>query len=210
MPRKTLGLRKNLKEEERRAAITQAAIKVFSAKGYDGTTMDDIVAETNFSKSLIYWYWENKAALFSELIDICMTPYQELLQKALDSEEPYLSKLNKLVWDFAALFKKNDQLGRLVHFGSLHSPKDREENFQEKVNNYYRVILQQIEELLKQGVDRGVLKKEMDIEAYAFIFLASVEGYIYLSMLEERMPFERAGIQPLIQYIVPNILMEKS
>ena len=209
MARKTLGLRRNLKEKERRAAITRAAIKVFSAKGYDRATMDDIVAETDFSKSLIYWYWQNKAALFSELIDICMTQYRELLQRTMDSHEPFLDKFDKLLWDFAALFNKNEQLNKLVHFGSLHSSKEKGEDFKKKVNRYYRIFLKQIEKLLRQGIDQGVIRPDIDIEAFAFVFLACDEGYIYMSMLDERMGIERAMIQPLLKYVVPNFLLKR-
>ena len=80
MARKTLGLRRNLKEDIRRAAIINAAVKVFSERGYDHATMDDIASEAGFSKSLTYWYWKNKASLFSELIDLCMKPYCDQLQ----------------------------------------------------------------------------------------------------------------------------------
>jgi len=206
MARKTLGLRKNLKEEQRRAAIIDAAVKVFSTRGYEQASMDGIVAEAGCSKSLIYWYWKNKADLFSHLIDVCMTRYIDLLKGILDSEEPYLKRLNRLFWDFAERFRENDKLNRLVHFGSLHSPRQPEENFQEKVNEYYREVLELMEEVFQKGVDTGYLRKDMDVSAVSFFLLASVEGYIYMSMLEDRMPMERSLINMTTRYLIPNIL----
>jgi TetR/AcrR family acrAB operon transcriptional repressor len=69
MKKGLLGARRNLKEEQRREVLIDSAIKVFSVKGYARATMNDLAADSGFSKALIYWYWDNKAALFSELID---------------------------------------------------------------------------------------------------------------------------------------------
>ena len=43
--------------------ILNAAIKVFSLKGYDLATVDEIALEANVSKGLIFFYYENKENL---------------------------------------------------------------------------------------------------------------------------------------------------
>ncbi len=205
MKRKTLGIRRNLKEQERRDAIIRSAINVFSTKGFEKTTMDDIALEAGFSKSLIYWYWKNKAALFSELIDICLTGYRDLLQSIIDSQEDFKKKYSRLVSRFIEIFKKNDSLNKLVHFGSLHYSEVREENFKAKVQNYYRAIIKQLEELYQQGTDAGYFRKDIDASAIAFTILTTIEGYIYMSMLEKRMSIERSIINVLLKSISSSI-----
>ena len=64
LARKTLGLRKNPKETERREQIKKAAIKLFSASAYDQISLDELAQEAGISKALFYWYWESKAAFF--------------------------------------------------------------------------------------------------------------------------------------------------
>jgi AcrR family transcriptional regulator len=193
LARKTLGKRRNLKEEKRRKLIRDAAINLFSAKGYDQATLDDLVMEARASKSLVYWYWKSKAALLSELIDTCMTPYEELIRKAVESKEPYEEKIPKFFSDFLALFRQNDKLNKLVHFCSLHSSKKKEEKFNEQVNRHYREVIALLKQLVEQGVESGALRKDLNAEALALSLLAFVEGYIYMNILEERIPLEHVA-----------------
>jgi AcrR family transcriptional regulator len=49
---------------ERRTQIIEAALACFTRKGYNNTTMDDIVAESGLSKGSLYWYFKSKDELF--------------------------------------------------------------------------------------------------------------------------------------------------
>jgi AcrR family transcriptional regulator len=205
MKQKTMGLRRNLKEAQRREEIINSAIKVFSIKGYDHSSMNDLAADTGYSKALIYWYWDNKAALFNELIDRCMIPYCELLQATLDSKDPFEDKLFRYLREFVVLFNRQNLLNRLVHFGSLHNNTNKPlENFKDKVNSYYQQVLHHLEALIQQGKDSGYLNPELEASSLALLLLLSVEGYIYMSMLEKRMPIEQVLIENLARYLIPG------
>jgi AcrR family transcriptional regulator len=207
MKKGLLGVRRNLKEEQRREVLIDTAIKVFSIKGYARATMNDLAADSGFSKALIYWYWENKAALFNELIDRCMVPYCELLQAALDSKDPFEDKFFRFLREFAELFKHQNLLNRLVHFGSLHDYTDKPlENFKERVNSYYQQVLNYIEALLQQGKDSGYLKAELETSSLALFLLLSIEGYIYMSMLVERQPMEQVLMENVVKYLIPGLV----
>jgi len=205
MKQKTMGVRRNLKEAQRREEIINSAIKVFSIKGYDHSSMHDLAADTGYSKALIYWYWDNKAALFNELIDRCMIPYCELLQATLDSKDLFDEKLFRFLGEFVTLFKRQNLLNRLVHFGSLHNNTNKPlENFRDKVNGYYQQVLHHLEALIRQGKDSGYLNAELEASSLALLLLLSVEGYIYMSMLEKRMPIEKVLIENLARYLIPG------
>lgn len=207
MKQKTMGIRKNLKEAERREEIISSAIKVFSIKGYDHSSMNDLAADTGYSKALIYWYWENKAALFNDLIDRCMIPYCELLKVTLDSKEAYDKKIFRFFSEFVDLFNRQNYLNRLVHFGSLHNNTNKPlENFKDKVNGYYKKVIGYLEDLIRQGKKSGYLKAELEESSLALLILLSVEGYIYMSMLEDRMPIDQVLIQNLSKYFMPGMI----
>lgn len=192
LARKTLGLRRNLKEEERRDQIKTAAINLFSSRGYDQASLDDLVQEAGVSKSLLYWYWESKAALLRDLIDTCMLSYRELLQASVDSEEPYPEKMHRLLWDYLELFRKNEKLNKLVHFCSLHTGKRQpREDFGPQVDAHYRVCMDLLEALCRQGMEQGHVKKNRDPAAMALGLMSLIEGHIYLSILGDRFPLDR-------------------
>jgi AcrR family transcriptional regulator len=57
------------KKTERRRQILDAARDVFARRGYHQATIDDIVAEAGVARGTFYLYFEDKRAVFSELID---------------------------------------------------------------------------------------------------------------------------------------------
>lgn len=189
--KKTLGLRRNLKEQQRRTQIKEAAINLFSSKGYEQSTMDDLAVAAGVSKSLVYWYWESKAALLSELIDTCMNQYIELLNEAVASAEPFMDKFYRTLWQYLDISRKNDRLNKLVHFCSLHNSKGRKDNFSQQVNDHYRSVLALLEKIIGQAVETDFLPETTDCAAIALVLLSLTEGHIYMSILEDRLSLER-------------------
>ena len=54
-------------KERKQQLVDQAAI-LFAERGYDDTRIVDICAGAGVAKGLFYWYFENKEALFAELV----------------------------------------------------------------------------------------------------------------------------------------------
>lgn len=65
---------KNKREDE----ILNAARKVFTKKGYNNATMEDIIAETNLSKGGVYYYFKNKEDLCLALLYNVTVRYHDL------------------------------------------------------------------------------------------------------------------------------------
>jgi AcrR family transcriptional regulator len=57
------------KKTERRLQILDAARDVFARRGYNQTTIDEIVAQAGVARGTFYLYFDDKRAVFSELID---------------------------------------------------------------------------------------------------------------------------------------------
>ena len=57
-------------KEQRRQEILMAALQAFSEKGYDKTTIEDIVRISGLSKGTLYWYFTNKEAIFAALVQM--------------------------------------------------------------------------------------------------------------------------------------------
>jgi AcrR family transcriptional regulator len=189
--KQTRGLRRNLKEQLRRDQIKEAAINLFSTKGYQQSTMEDLAAEAGVSKSLIYWYWEGKGALLSELVDTCMNRYIDLLTDAVNSDDPFIDRFYRTLWQYLEISRQSDRLNKLVHFCSLHPPRDKKEDFARQVNNHYRKVLDLLETLISQGIKTGYLPSATDGPAMALALLSLTEGHICMSILEDRISLER-------------------
>ena len=60
--------RRRLTAEERRTGILDAALAVFSERGYHSASIDDIAREAGVSKALIYEHFASKQELYADLI----------------------------------------------------------------------------------------------------------------------------------------------
>src|SRR5688500_3796244 len=58
-----------LPKSERRQQILTVARDVFARRGYHQTTIDDIALQAGVARGTFYLYFEDKRAVFSDLID---------------------------------------------------------------------------------------------------------------------------------------------
>ena len=63
------AVRAERRRAERRTAITDAAKRVFRAKGYHQTSVHDIIDEARIARGTFYLYFASKQELFGELVD---------------------------------------------------------------------------------------------------------------------------------------------
>ena len=78
-------------KSDREKIIIEAALKVFSTKGYASTRMADIAREADMSYGLVYHYFENKEKLFDAIVEDLWTGFYDelemLKQSAITTEE---------------------------------------------------------------------------------------------------------------------------
>ena len=79
--------RRRLTAEERRAGILDAALAVFSARGYYPSSIDDIAREAGISKALIYEHFESKQGLYADLLERNAAELFERLETAIGAVE---------------------------------------------------------------------------------------------------------------------------
>jgi TetR/AcrR family transcriptional regulator len=95
MPKDRAPTRIQLKN---RAAILDAALNVFSAHGFRGSTVDQIATEAGLSKPNLLYYFPSKeaihTALLSGLLDVWLAPLHDL-DEAGDPMEEILSYIRR-------------------------------------------------------------------------------------------------------------------
>lgn len=62
-------LRRDARIERRRRRIAEAALQLFASRGYNVTSVDDVVREAKVSKSAFYEFFESKEHCFREVLE---------------------------------------------------------------------------------------------------------------------------------------------
>ncbi|GAB1478703.1 HTH-type transcriptional regulator RutR [Paracoccaceae bacterium] len=100
------------RREQNRAARTQrileAALKVFAATGYTGTTMDAVAAEAGLTKPTLYQYFASKELLFQAM----MSGKRDAMLMVFAHPQPgaMVRELLEFSWDYAATVMRPDML----------------------------------------------------------------------------------------------------
>lgn len=110
--------RRTQSETFRREQILAAARKVFREKGYDGTTVSNIVEEAGVAQGTFYLYFPSKKAAVLALAQMLTEEGAKRLAAVVDSKmtfEERLRMLVKVVFDFG---RRNPDICRLIHMGT--------------------------------------------------------------------------------------------
>ena len=78
---------RRLPADQRRQQLLDVALRLFAARGFSATTMDDIAEAAGVTKPLLYQHFTSKRALYLELADAVAQTMLEAIGKAVAEAE---------------------------------------------------------------------------------------------------------------------------
>lgn len=130
--------------------IFQAAIDVFSEKGFDRATMDDIAARANVAKGTIYYHFKSKEELFLFLVEEGVELLKEAVETKLSEELAPREQLQLIVREQVEFFG-NYRDFCVILLREAWGGEDRQFEFRKMIRSYMYLI----EKVLKQGIESG-------------------------------------------------------
>jgi TetR/AcrR family transcriptional regulator len=215
--RMTVAERKKRDREARQEEIINTAEKLFFSRGYDSVSMNDIAAEAEVPKSLLYYYFKDKESLFFAIVLRAARIFDRLMDERVALEPTGIGKLRA---NGTALFEFSVQYPDYydVYFYS-GSQRFR------TVNNEYgpeimKLGMKTLEVSIaaaQQGLEDGTLRQGLNpIEVAVFLARAS-EGIVKTSPALQRL-LDSQGISreqfmkdsvALLEHAIMSISTEK-
>jgi TetR/AcrR family transcriptional regulator, transcriptional repressor for nem operon len=155
--------------------ILVAAEQLFAKKGYNGTSMNDIVNESGLSKGAIYGHFENKERLFLSLWERQTVIGIEQMRQIFTAEDGVLDKLQKVAnVTIAGSIDCPRELGKmLLEFMVSASRMSR---LEPDLQKRYETIHGFIAEIIEEGIKKGELKEDLDSKTVTSILFATLDG----------------------------------
>jgi TetR/AcrR family transcriptional regulator len=114
---------KNARESRIRAnntgVILDAALEVFSAYGYRGSTVDQIAAKANMSKPNLLYYFRRKEDIYIALLERTLAGWLEPLKRLKSDGEP-LAEIAAYIREKLKMSRDNPKASRLFANELLH------------------------------------------------------------------------------------------
>jgi TetR/AcrR family transcriptional regulator, transcriptional repressor for nem operon len=162
-----------------RARIVEAAADLIYAHGVDRTSLDEVMAASGVSKSQLYHYFADKAALVLEVIAL-------QAERVLAAQQPHLGALDSLralrAWG-QAIVRLNEQVDmRGCPLGSLANDlANTSESARTRLAADFGTWIDQVEQGLAKMHERGELTKSTNPHELAIALLSAVQGGLLLA-----------------------------
>ena len=88
------------KGERRKQDLLNIAYRMFIEKGYENTSVDDIITEAGIAKGTYYYYFESKEATLEAVIEMMIEKAEIVAKAALMNPVPIPQKLASVVYAF--------------------------------------------------------------------------------------------------------------
>ena len=95
------------KGDWRRDELLATAERLFYAKGYEGTSVQDILTEMNFSKGGFYHHFDSKLAVLQAICEQRAREICDRAREAVAAQQGAVNKLNALFHDSSLLHNAN-------------------------------------------------------------------------------------------------------
>ncbi|GAB4563657.1 MAG: TetR/AcrR family transcriptional regulator [Anaerolineae bacterium] len=146
--------------DERRQEILQTAQRLFYTKGYDQTSIQDIIDAVGIAKGTFYHYFGSKSELLNELVEqLLVEALQHLEPLVQDGEPGAIEKFNRFFRE-ALTWKTQHREFLLGMLRSYYS--DDNAVLREKLT---RSTLQAVAPLLTKLIQQGVAEGVFDVES---------------------------------------------
>jgi AcrR family transcriptional regulator len=193
---------KALPPEGRKAAtqarILDAAVTLFSARGYERTSVNAIAARAGVSHSAVFWHFGDKATLFQESFRALLVPFVKQLQDSvhpLDSRE-HLLELFVAFDEFVA--KNREKIEIIVRW--VMESRALRETLRKPLFDLHDQFLSDL-----RGTLERILGNPRRARALAASLVALLDGSLLLWLLdsdETKQELRREGLRALVELVL--------
>jgi AcrR family transcriptional regulator len=103
-----------LRRATRRAAIIEAAARLFADLGYDSCEMDRVASKLRIAKGTLYLYFDSKETLFCACVDDGMKRMQAAVGVAAEVEHDSIDKIAAAIQAYLKFFDENPHYVELL------------------------------------------------------------------------------------------------
>ena len=156
------------KGERRKQELLQIAYRMFLSRGYENTSVDDIIAEAGIAKGTYYYYFESKEQMLEEVIGMMIEQETAAAAQIVEADLPVQ---HKIVGIIASIRPSQEE-------SPIESALMRPENIimHGKIKKkLLESVLPLLAKVAEEGVDRGVFACDNIPERIKMLLILSSE-----------------------------------
>ena len=141
-----------------KARLAESAWKLFYEKGYENTTIEDIVDDSGTSKGSVYHYFKGKDDLLGTLSMLFDAKYEEL-KSVMDPASDAVEKLIFLNHELFTMIDNSISLDLLSRLFSSQLTTRGEKSLLDRNRTYFKLLWK----IIKEGQEKGELRTDLSV-----------------------------------------------
>jgi AcrR family transcriptional regulator len=181
----------------RRGEILKAAQEVISRRGYQATSVADVIEAAGISRGTFYLYFDGIDVLFYELVDTFATELMGRIRPVrLEDGNPVEQLHSNLTRVVDLLFDKRDLTVILLREAIAFN-----ETVDQKLNRLYQFLLKNIAGALRNGAEWGLTRK-VNEPVIAMAIIGSIKEVLYQHLVVRRNeePDKKVIVEELLHF----------
>lgn len=159
--------------DDKRRKIFEAALKVFTERGFHEATMDEIAAASGVAKGTVYRYFESKEDLLDQLLKATSRRIAERFASAFVSGGDVVDQIRVFIEQWVIFIEENHTLYRLIQAEGLNGRASRQTMFYEYLIADFPMIKERVAAMDTEGV-----LKTTSFHTAAYGILGFIDGVV--------------------------------
>lgn len=192
-----------------RRKLLEAALEVFSQKGYDATRLEDIAKAAGMTRGAIYHHFAGKNELFYALFEEASETGLQAVQQAISEGGSFLEIARRVLIYSLELLQKNSHYRRvsaLYLFKASSSPELADFQRQRAQDMQQQVDL--VSGFFKTALEQGAVRADLDPRVASQAFLAYQSGLMLVWLLNPSLISVEEDAAALAEVFIQGITPE--
>jgi TetR/AcrR family transcriptional regulator len=178
--------------EQSRAAILQAAVREFSREGVAGARIDAIARHARVNKALLYYYFKDKEALYSAVLDQVFGGLTAAVRAAFALDASPREKILAYVGAHFDYVASHPLYPRIVQGEMMSAGRNGSSQLRRIVQQYFHPLARQLSQVLSEGTAAGEFRSVDPVQTVPSIIAVIVFYFINAPAMRSM-----TGIDPL-------------
>jgi len=153
-----------------RQQILVEATRLFAARGFDGTSLQDLADAVGIRKPSLLYHFNSKAELRRGVLEELLSHWQDVLPRLLLAATSGLRRFDAITRELVTFFTDSPDRARLLVREALDRPVELRASIVDNVSPWVKVVCDNI----RAGQKQGMIHPDVDPEAYVTHVIALV------------------------------------
>ena len=186
--------------ERTRERLLQAAFREVHRSGFQGASIDAILAASNVTKGALYYHFESKEALGHAVVEEKIAKLtRDRWLRPMRKEGEAIEILIGVVRRMPASAQDVRAGCPLLLLSQEMSPLD--EHFRKRLEKIFLDWQKGVAALLRRGQDEGTVRRDLNPDETASFLIATVEGYTTLAKNAQDAKVWKTGIRNIVEWL---------